>query len=132
MVCQVLVHLRDVSRLVFSRRSRNSLLQQALGGLDCRPLCSVWNNPSRFFPAETHGTRRRLESAIRPEQAFLLFVNQKQVHDLFPTLEMAQEDAQLHKSREAELQIKSMGSGVVRKWNYRYDLQKWVARLPRE
>ena len=35
-------------------------------------------------------------SDIRPAQGFLLFVDQEKVHHLFPTLEMAQEDAEPH------------------------------------
>ncbi|MEK6763814.1 MAG: hypothetical protein AABY96_13980 [Nitrospirota bacterium] len=64
-------------------------------------------------------------SDIRPEQLYLLFVNQQQVPDIFPTLEMAKEAAMPHIPSQAALQIKSTWNRV-RSWNYRYDLKQWL------
>jgi hypothetical protein len=64
-------------------------------------------------------------SDIRPEHAYILFVNQQQVQDLFPTLEMTQEAAKPHLPSQAALQIKSFDN-PVRTWNYRYDLKQWL------
>lgn len=64
-------------------------------------------------------------SDIRPEQLYLLFVNQQQVPDIFPTQEMAQEAAKPHIPSQAALQIKSTWNRVC-EWNYRYDLKQWL------
>ena len=64
-------------------------------------------------------------SDIRLEPVYLLYVNQRQVQDIFSTLEKAQEAAKPHIPGAAALQIKST-STAVRTWNYRYDVKQWL------
>lgn len=64
-------------------------------------------------------------SEIRREELYLLYVNQQQVQNIFPTLEQAQEAAKPHIPSEAALQIK-LTSTAVRTWNYRYDVKRWL------
>ena len=65
-----------------------------------------------------------------PVDAYLLFVNQQQVPEVFETLEEAKVGAKPYMQNQATLQIKRTW-GAVRNWNYRYDLKQWVELLPR-
>ena len=69
--------------------------------------------------------------AVAPVDAFLLYVNQEQVPEIFETLEEAQVAAKPYMQNQATLQIKTTWD-QVRTWNYRYDLKQWLELLPRD
>ena len=64
-----------------------------------------------------------------PVDAYLLFVNQQQVPEVFETLEEAKVAANPYMQNQAALQIKTTWDQVT--WNYRYDLKQWLELLPR-
>ena len=64
-----------------------------------------------------------------PVDAYLLFVNQQQVPEIFETLEEAKVGAKPYMQNQATLQIKTTWVAVVT-WNYRYDLKQWAELLP--
>lgn len=68
--------------------------------------------------------------AVAPVDAFLLYVNQEQVPEIFETLEEAQVAAKPYMQNQATLQIKTTWD-QVRTWNYKYDLKQWAELLPR-
>ena len=68
--------------------------------------------------------------AVAPVDAYLLYVNQQQVPEIFETLEEAQVAAKPYMQNQATLQIKTTWGAVVI-WNYRYDLKQWLELLPR-
>lgn len=63
-----------------------------------------------------------------PVHGYFLYVNQQQVPKVFMTREEAEEDAKPHIQSQAALQIKTTW-GLVRTWNYKYDLKQWVEML---
>jgi hypothetical protein len=60
-----------------------------------------------------------------PVQGYFLYVNQQQVPKVFMTREEAEEEAKPHLQSQVALQIKTTW-GLVRTWNYKYDLKQWV------
>ena len=61
-----------------------------------------------------------------PIDAYLLYVNQQQVPEVFETLEEAKVAAKPYYMKSlASLQIKTPWGKVVT-WNYRYDLTQWL------
>ena len=65
-----------------------------------------------------------------PVDAYLLYVNQQQVPEVFETLEESIVAAKPYMQNQAALQIKTTWGAVVT-WNYRYDLKQWLELLPR-
>jgi len=65
-----------------------------------------------------------------PVDAYLLYVNQQQVPEVFETLEEAIVAAKPYMQNQATLHIKTTW-GAVRNWNYKYDLKQWAELLPR-
>ena len=65
-----------------------------------------------------------------PVDAYLLFVNQQQVPEIFETLEEAIVADKPYMQNQATLQIKTTWD-QVRTWNYKYDLTQWAELLPR-
>ena len=66
-----------------------------------------------------------------PVDAYLLYVNQQQVPEVFETLEEAIVAAKPYMQNQATLQIKTTWD-QVRTWNYKYDLKQWAELLPRD
>ena len=64
-----------------------------------------------------------------PVDAYLLYVNQQQVPEVFETLEEAKVAAKPYMQNQATLQIKRTW-GAVRNWNYKYDLNQWLELSP--
>lgn len=60
-----------------------------------------------------------------PVDAFLLYVNQQQIPEIFETLEEAKVGAQPYMQNQPLLQIKSSWVAVAT-WNYRYNLKQWL------
>jgi hypothetical protein len=60
-----------------------------------------------------------------PVQGYFLYVNDQQVQKLFMTRDEAEEEAKPHLLSQAALRIQTTW-GLVRAWNYRYDLKQWV------
>lgn len=60
-----------------------------------------------------------------PVHGYFLYVNQQQVPKVFMTREEAEEDAKPNIQNQEALQIKTTW-GLVRTWNYKYDLKQWV------
>lgn len=59
---------------------------------------------------------------------YFLYVNDKQISDLFSTLELAQEAAEPYMNDNAKLRIQSANEPPpmpTRIWNYHYDIKKW-------
>ena len=65
-----------------------------------------------------------------PVDAYLLYVNQQQVPEVFETLEEAIVADKPYMQNQATLQIKTTWD-QVRTWNYKYDLTQWAELLPR-
>lgn len=63
--------------------------------------------------------------AVQPVDAYLLYVNQQQMPEVFETLEDAQVAAKPYMQNQAALQIKTTWN-AVRTWNYRYDVKQWL------
>jgi hypothetical protein len=68
---------------------------------------------------------------IQPAIGFFLYVNEAQVQEFFPTLEAAKEAAKTHITNKDALRIQTT-HGRVEKWNYRYDIAKWVPFVSRQ
>ena len=66
-----------------------------------------------------------------PVDAYLLYVNQQQVPEVFETLEEAIVADKPYMQNQATLQIKTTWD-QVRTWNYKYDLKQWAELLPRD
>ena len=64
---------------------------------------------------------------VKPVDAYLLYVNQQQVPDVFET--EAKVAAKPSIQNQATLQIKRTWG--VRNWNYKYDLNQWLELSPR-
>lgn len=65
-----------------------------------------------------------------PVDAYLLYVNQQQVPEVFETLEEPKAASKPYMENQATLQIKTTW-GAVRNWNYKYDPKQWAELLPR-
>jgi hypothetical protein len=73
---------------------------------------------------------RKARMVGEPVGAYLLYVNQQQVPEVFETLEEAIVAAKPYMQNQATLQIKTTWD-QVRTWNYKYDLKQWAELLPR-
>ena len=62
---------------------------------------------------------------IKPVEAYLLYVNDQQIPEIFETLEEAKVGAKPYMQNQPLLQIKTTWVAVVT-WNYRYDLKQWM------
>ena len=60
-----------------------------------------------------------------PVQGYFLYVNGQQVQKLFMTREEVDEEVRPHLESQAALRIQTTW-GLVRTWNYAYDLKRWV------
>jgi hypothetical protein len=60
-----------------------------------------------------------------PVDAYLLYVNEQQIPEIFETLDEATVAAAPYMQNQPLLQIKTTW-GLVRTWNYRYDLKQWL------
>jgi hypothetical protein len=73
---------------------------------------------------------RKARTMGEPVDAYLLYVNQQQVPDVFEALEEAEVSAKPYMQNQATLQIKTTWDSV-RTWDYRYDLNQWLELSPR-
>lgn len=63
---------------------------------------------------------------MEPVYEFCLFVNDQRVPNPFATREEAEDAARPHLPSRAALRIESTPTYPVRKWNYHYDIAKWM------